>query len=81
MHLRYPEIPLGLRIEVERESRRMAGYWHGRQIADSFLELIRPADSHVEESIQDYLKEEDDPRLSEIFARLHDIYLGYSDVG
>ena len=41
----------------------MAGYWHGRRIADSFLELIRPADEHVEESIRDYLKEEDDPRL------------------
>jgi Ni,Fe-hydrogenase III small subunit len=78
VHLRYPEIPVDLRVELERESRRMAGYWHGRQIADSFLELIRPADSHVEESIQDYLKEEDDPRLSEIFAQLHEIYAAHA---
>jgi Ni,Fe-hydrogenase III small subunit len=81
VHLRYPEVPLDLRVEVEREARRMAGYWHGRQIADSFLELIRPADAHVEESIQDYLKEEDDPRLSEIFARLNDIYLSHTKAG
>ncbi len=80
VHLRYPDVPLALRVEVEREARRMAGYWHGRRIADSFLELIRPADEHVEESIRDYLKEEDDPRLSEIFARLVDIYGSYPKV-
>ncbi len=80
VHLRYPDVPLALRVEVEREARRMAGYWHGRRIADSFLELIRPADEHVEESIRDYLKEEDDPRLSEIFARLVDIYAAYPKV-
>ena len=76
-HPRFPEIPPELRVDIERESRRMAGYWHGKQIADSFLELIRPADAAVEQSIQDYLHEEDDPRLNEIFARLHEIYLAH----
>ncbi len=74
---RHPEIPLDLRIDIERESRRMAGYWHGRRIADSFLDLIQPADSQVEQNIQDYLRQQDDPRLTEIFARLQEIYLAH----
>ncbi len=71
---RHPDVPLDLRVEVEREARRMAGYWHGRQIADTFLELIEPANEQVEGDLTDYLAQRDDPRLSEIFARLHDIY-------
>ncbi len=74
---RFPDIPLELRIEVEREARRMAGYWHGRQIADSFLELIRPADAGVEQGIQDYLQRKDDPRLTEIFAHLQEIHAAH----
>jgi hypothetical protein len=53
----------------------MAGYWHGKRIADSFMDLIQPADSQVEQNIQDYLKQQEDPRLSEIFSRLQEIYL------
>ncbi len=72
---RYPEIPLDLRVDIERESRRMAGYWHGRRIAHSFLNLIQPADSHFGQRVQDYLKQQDDPRLTEIFTRLQEIYV------
>ena len=74
---RYPEIPLDLRIDVEREARRMAGYWHGRRIADAFLDLTRPGDSPVEQRFRDYLEQQDDPRLTEIFARLQEIYLAH----
>ena len=71
---RHPEVPLDVRIDIERESRRMAGYWHGKRIADAFLDLITPADAEVDGKIREYLKQRDDPRLSEIFARLQDIY-------
>jgi Ni,Fe-hydrogenase III small subunit len=74
---RYPDIPLDMRIEVEREARRMAGYWHGRQIADSFLGLIQANERVVEEDIRQYLKGADDPRLTEIFSRLKEIYLAH----
>lgn len=74
---RHPEIPLDLRIEIERESRRMAGYRHGRLIADSFLDLIGPADSQVQHNIQAYLQERDDPRLTEIVGRLQEIYAAH----
>ncbi len=72
---RHPEIPLALRVDVEREARRMAGYWHGSRIADAFLQLIRPADTMVDQNIRDYLTQKDDPRLSEIFARLQETCL------
>jgi hypothetical protein len=52
----------------------MAGYWHGKRIAESFLDLIQPVDSEIDARIQAYLKQQDDPRLTEIFLRLHEIY-------
>jgi Ni,Fe-hydrogenase III small subunit len=72
----HPDLPIALRVEVEREARRMAGYWRGRQIAESFLDLIEPADAQVQATIDEYLEQQDDPRLTEIFGRLQDIYLG-----
>ena len=74
---RHPEVPLDLRIDIERESRRMAGYWHGRKIADSFLDLIAAPDFQVDQNIQNYLTHQNDPRLTEIFARLQEIYLAH----
>ena len=74
---RHPDVALSLRVDVEREARRMAGYWHGRRIADTFLELIAPADAQVQGTIDEYLKGQDDPRLTEIFGRLQELYLGY----
>jgi Ni,Fe-hydrogenase III small subunit len=71
---RHPEIPLPLRIEIEREARRMAGYWHGKRIAEAFLELLRPLDpERVSQSIQLFLAQQDDPRLAEIIQRLYDL--------
>ena len=75
---RHPEVALDLRIDIERASRRMAGYWYGKRIADSFLDLIPAADSQFEENMQRYLRQQDDPRLSEIFDRLHEVYLTHA---
>ena len=74
--LLFPDVPLELRVEVEREARRMAGYWAGRNIANLFLEFIR--DGNSEEAvgdIEEYLKGQDDPRLTEIMRRLEEIFL------
>lgn len=74
--LLFPEVPLELRVEVEREARRMAGYWQGRNIAHTFLGLIKERDS--KQAIADvdaYLKTQDDPRLTEIVGRLEEIFL------
>jgi hydrogenase-4 component I len=74
--LLFPDIPLDLRVEVEREARRMAGYWAGKNIAHTFLGLIRDHDSkQVRDTIQEYLTTQDDPRLTEIMHCLEDIFL------
>lgn len=74
--LLFPEVPLELRVEVERESRRMAGYWSGRNIANTFLGLIKersPKEAVAE--VDAYLRGQDDPRLAEIMRRLEEIFL------
>lgn len=74
--LLFPEVPLELRVEVERESRRMAGYWAGRNIGNTFLGLIKersPKEAIAE--VDAYLRGQDDPRLAEIMRRLEEIFL------
>lgn len=74
--LRFPEVPLNLRIEIEREARRMAGYWHGKRIAETFFGMLKDSTPQiVSETLQAYLHAQDDPRLSEIMQRLEEIYL------
>ena len=73
-----PGSPLELRVEIEREARRMAGYWHGKRIAETFLTLPGIADGDpraVSEALAEYLQAQDDPRLTEIMRRLEEIYL------
>jgi NADH-quinone oxidoreductase subunit B len=76
--IRYPELPSRLRVEIEREARRMAGYLHGRKIANLFLDILvahqAEGPAEVEQGIQAYLSQQDDPRLSEIFAHLQQVY-------
>lgn len=74
--LLFPEIPHDLRVEVEREARRMGGYWAGRSIANTFMGFIKEGDSKQAASdIKKYLEEQDDPRLTEIMGRLQEIFL------
>lgn len=74
----HPEVPLELRIELEREARRMAGYWHGQQIAETFLSAILGATPQETSSkLLSYLDLRDDPRLKEILGKLEEIYLAY----
>ncbi|MDR3535820.1 MAG: NADH-quinone oxidoreductase subunit B family protein [Acetobacteraceae bacterium] len=71
----HPDIPYNLRVILEREARRMAGYRQGRDIAEQFLSLLdTPANSPVTERIARFLQQESDPRKAEIFARLQSIF-------
>ncbi len=72
--LRHPDLPAALRVGIEREARRMAGYWHGKRISDAFLTLVEQDPGRVADSVQAYLQQEDDPRLAEIMTRLESIY-------
>lgn len=76
--LLHPEYPLDLRIEIERESRRMAGYWHGKRIAETFIGLTASPlrEGNLQEAVNalsEYLQTRNDPRLSEIMNRLEGI--------
>jgi len=72
----HPNIPLQLRIDLEREARRMAGYRQGRIIIERFMHMLEAKEpTPFAERIKRYLEEEDDPRLAEIFARLNEIVL------
>lgn len=54
----------------------MAGYRQGREITDHFLSLLvnQPLQG-LAQRCQSYLNQQDDPRLSEIFACLQQIAL------
>ena len=70
----HPHVPLQLRIELEREARRMAGYRQGRLLVNRFMAMLASRDAApFSQRLQNYLDKEDDPRLSEIFDRLNDI--------
>jgi formate hydrogenlyase subunit 7 len=70
--LAHPDVAHDLRVLVEREARRMAGYRHGGIIADDFLALAAQATStnDFKIAVGRHLKEKDDPRLTDIFAHL-----------
>jgi Ni,Fe-hydrogenase III small subunit len=71
----FPKIPLNLRIEIEREARRMAGYWHGRRIADTFMSIMEKTSSNkLSRELKSYVKLQDDARLEEIMKRLEQVY-------
>ncbi|UAN47816.1 NADH-quinone oxidoreductase subunit B family protein [Serratia sp. JSRIV001] len=68
-----PGIPLHTRVLIEREARRLAGYYQGRMISDRFLSLLAGASMDAATlRLEEWLKQENDPRLREIVACLVD---------
>ena len=72
--LRHPQVSLALRVSIEREARRMAGYLSGKQIAEKFLELFENDPKNVDTLAQAYVEGQDDPRLTEIMMRLVQVH-------
>ncbi len=69
--LLHPALPQPLRVLLDREARRMAGYRYGRQIADRFMDLMAQAPMEARrQRIDQYLAEQSDPRLTEIVGNL-----------
>ncbi|CAI1797738.1 NADH-quinone oxidoreductase subunit B family protein [Serratia fonticola] len=68
-----PGIPLHTRVLIEREARRLAGYYQGRIISDRFLSLLAGASMDAATlRLEEWLQQEGDPRLREIVACLVD---------
>lgn len=77
----HPTIPHDLRINVEREARRMAGYREGYAIAQKFFGLLGAAEAgSVEERVERFASSENDPRVTEVMRRLGDVFTGRPDV-
>jgi len=71
----HPSIPYRLRVALEREARRMAGYRQGGDIVEQFLSLLdTPGNSPVSERINRFVAQENDPRRAEIFRRLREVF-------
>lgn len=69
--LRHTGIPTDIRVMVEREARLLAGYLHGKQIANELLDVLTASDSdNVNQNITAYLDEKNDPRLADIVDTL-----------
>lgn len=69
-----PETLPELRIIIEREARRLAGYRQGREISDQFLGLLQNGDANtVSGNIEQWLQSANDPRLNEIVHRLQSL--------
>lgn len=57
-----------IRVAVEREARRLAGYRYGKQISDQYL--TRLIDPNADQVIHQWLAQRNDPRLTEIVGLL-----------
>ena len=67
----HPNAPLNVRVLVEREARRMAGYYQGRLISDRLIGLLEQGSLPVfARDVEAWLKQENDPRLNEIVQNL-----------
>lgn len=72
-----PDVPVTLRVAVEREARRMAGYRQGGDISLTFLSLIQH--KQPQQALHDidvWLRKENDPRLTEIVHCLSAVVAG-----
>ncbi|ADU71946.1 NADH-quinone oxidoreductase subunit B family protein [Pantoea sp. At-9b] len=58
-----------LRVRIDRAARRLAGYRYGRQIADSYMDKLTSGSG----AVQQWLLEENDPRLTEIVTHLENL--------
>jgi hydrogenase-4 component I len=66
-----PDVPLALRVAVEREARRMAGYRQGGDISMRLLTMIQHKQpQQAAHEVDVWLRKENDPRLTEIVHAL-----------
>lgn len=65
----HPDMVQPLRVKVDREARRLAGYRYGRQIADDYMNQL----GQGEQQVARWLEAENDPRLTEIVTHLNHV--------
>lgn len=69
--VRHDAVPADIRVMIDAEARLLAGYRQGGQIADQLMEVFANSDaSNVDQNVAAYLKQQSDPRRTEIVNRL-----------
>ncbi|RAI41628.1 hydrogenase [Rhodoplanes elegans] len=72
--LAHPAVPYDLRVAIEREARRMAGYRQGGDIAERFLVMLeQPGLVPLTDRLDKVTASERDPRVAEILGRLGEV--------
>ncbi|EJN3623890.1 NADH-quinone oxidoreductase subunit B family protein [Escherichia coli] len=66
--LLWPQISPSLRVSVEREARRLAGYRQGREICEQLFNVIM--DDPTGRKVNEWLTQAADPRLNDIVSQL-----------
>ncbi|PSU23586.1 hydrogenase [Photobacterium phosphoreum] len=65
--LKHTEIPLDIKVMIERQARVLAGYVQGQRIADDVMDVLATCSADdVDQKISAYLATKNDPRLTEI---------------
>lgn len=65
--LKHTNIPLDIKVMIERQARLLAGYLQGQRIADDVMTVLANCTAdNVDQKIGQYLAEKNDPRLTEI---------------
>ena len=65
--LKHTEIPLDIKVMIERQARLLAGYVQGQRIADDVMDVLETCSADdVDQKISAYLATKNDPRLTEI---------------
>jgi hypothetical protein len=73
----HPDVPYGLRVALERRARLMAGYRHGRVLAEEFLAVLEAKEpASVELRIDQLVSTQQDPRRAEILGQLRAVFRG-----
>lgn len=71
--VRWPALPLALRVTLERLARQLAGYRQGREITDRLFALLTEGDaSQRVQRVEGWLQQAADPRLTAIVRQLMD---------
>ncbi len=70
--LRYADIPYKVRVTLEREARKMSGYFQGQNLADEFLTTLEAGGPDVMANITALINAQTDPRRVEVFTQLRD---------
>ena len=77
-----PDAPLDIRVRIEREARLLAGYRQGREISDRFFQCLEAGSTAaLEANLQKWIRDAEDPRLTEILFRLREVFFDSLNVG